>query len=262
MDSDTSAITPQINEKKRRFASTTPEERDKLKEERNAKNTNRATIASVAILREYMSENNMQPLEDIPNADLPKLLERFYCDARTKENERYKTGSFKSLRSNINRYFKEKRGINICADSSFTDANIMFKSVQVKAKKLGKGSRNSTPVIDDCDLVKIGEYFNQDYIKSPDGYRLRETVMFYIIYFFCRRGQENLYEMTKNHFVLRFENGVRFLEQNVDELDKNHRENYDKQANQGKMYERPGKLNLLDLNVIKPVHVPILSTEK
>ena len=73
--------------------------------------------------------------------DIPTLLENFYCDAHTKSNECYGTGSFKSMRSNLNRYFKEKRGINITSDSGFVKANLMFKAVQVQAKKEGKGQR-------------------------------------------------------------------------------------------------------------------------
>ena len=46
--------------------------------------------------------------------------------------------------------------------------------------------------------------------------------------------------MRKHHFVIKFENGTKFVEQNVDELDKNHRENDDSLANQGRMYEKTG----------------------
>ena len=120
-----------------------------------------------------------------------------------------------------------------------------FKSVQVQAKKIGKGSRQSTAVISEEDMLKIGQYFDVDYTKDPNAYRLRECIMFYIIYFFCRRGQENLYDMKKDHFIMKYENGVRFIQQNVDELDKNHRENFDKQPNQGKMFENPGEYFLI-----------------
>ena len=225
-----------VKPKKKRFAST----KEQLKEDRNAKNTNRATILSLAIPKDYIKENDLKPIEEVADLDLPELFENFYCNARTKESELYKTGSFKSLRSNLNRYFKEKRGINICTDAAFTNANIMFKSIQVKAKKSGKGSRHSTPVIDDTDLIRIGNYFDIDYMNTPNAYVLRDTIMFYIIYFFCRQGQENLYTMEKEHFAIKFDNGTRYLIQNVDEQDKNHRENCDKPPNQGRMYEQPG----------------------
>ena len=45
--------------------------------------------------------------------------------------------------------------------------------------------------------------------------------------------------------MLKFENGTSFFEQNTDELDKNHRENDDTLGNQGRMYERQGKILFL-----------------
>ena len=51
--------------------------------------------------------------------------------------------------------------------------------------------------------------------------------------------------MTCNHFSIKFENGTRFLEQNMDEMDKNHRENDDIVPNQGRMYENPGEVFLI-----------------
>ena len=177
----------------------------------------------------------------MPVEQLPKLLEEFYCNACTKNNEYYNTTTMKSLRSNLNRWFKQNRNINIVTNEKFTEANNMFTGMLVKAKKMGKGIRKSTPVILDEDLLKIGKYFDIDYVVNPNPRILVQTMLFYIIYFFCRRGQENLYEMGKNHFKINYSNGIRFIEQNVDELDKNHRQDYDKIANQAKMYETPGE---------------------
>ena len=102
-----------------------------------------------------------------------------------KNNEFYGTGSFKSMRSNVNRYFKESRGITIITDSPYTKANLMFKAMQVQAKKSGKSVRKSTPVITSEDLLKIGNYFDHNYMNLPSPRKLLQTVMFYIIYFFC-----------------------------------------------------------------------------
>ena len=81
-------------------------------------------------------------------------------------------------------------------------ANLVFDSVQVKAKKEGKGVRDSTSVISPEDLRKIGEYFAVDHVTTPQPKHLQECVMFYIMYFFCQRGQENLKDMRVNHFKL------------------------------------------------------------
>ena len=131
------------NPSKAHFGYTTNEDKKKLMEDKNAKNTNRATKSSIQALRDYITEKQLTPLDQTSNEDLLQLIENFYCDAHTKADERYNTGSFKSIRSNINRYFKEKRGVNIITDTAFVKANLMFKAVQVQAKKDGKGKRKS-----------------------------------------------------------------------------------------------------------------------
>ena len=67
---------------------------------------------------------------------------RFYADVHTKDKQLYNTSSMKSMRSNLNRRFKEKCKIDIISDHRFFDANSMFKGMQVKAKKEGKGVWN------------------------------------------------------------------------------------------------------------------------
>ena len=69
---------------------------------------------------------------------------------------------------------------------------------------------------------------------------LQQAVLFQIIYYFARRGRENLYDMRSDHFKVSWENGSRFVEIAVDELDKNHREDNQEDPNPGRMYEQPG----------------------
>ena len=56
-----------------------------------------------------------------------------------KNSELYNTTSMKSIRSNINCWFKEKRKIDIISDACFVQSNSMFKAMQVHAKKEGRG---------------------------------------------------------------------------------------------------------------------------
>ena len=120
----------------------------------------------------------------------------------------------------------------------------MFNGVQVKAKKEGKGVVRSTPHISDTDLIKIGIYFDVDHMKEPKPYILQHTVQFYLMYFFCRRGQENLYDLTKDHFkVITEPDGTQYVIQSIDEKDKNHGVNETQLANQGKMYADESEYN-------------------
>ena len=63
-------------------------------------------------------------------------------------------------------------------------------------------------------------------------------------FFFCRQGQENLYDMTKEHFELCVEpDGTEFVIQKLDEKDKNHGIKDTEIPNQAKMYSAPGTKN-------------------
>ena len=148
----------------------------------------------------------------------------------------------KCIRSNLNGYFKENRGIHVISDPRFVQANQMMKGMTVKAKSEGKGVPKSTVPIDDLDLKKMNDYFNGiDYMNNSSPKVLLQTVLFNIIYYTCRRGIENLERMTKAHYKVIVEHdGTCYLIQNIDELDKNHREDCLQMSKEGKMYANPG----------------------
>ena len=132
------------------------------------------------------------------------------------------------------------------SDERFTRANLVFDGVQVQAKCSGKGTIKSTEHIVDEDMLKIARYFSVDHVTKPEPKILQQIVLFYIMYFFCCRGQENIYDMTKEHFeVVVDPSGVRYVVQKMDELNKNHGVNDTTIANAGKMYEDPGTSNFL-----------------
>ena len=226
------------------FVDTTEEELNELLENRKSKNTNRSTKSALSRFKTFLQVRNLPVMEDLDVKDLPSILSKFYTDVRTKKSgEQYQTGSFKVIRAGLNRYFKVEKNIDIVSDPAFMKANMIFESVQVKAKKSGKGATRSTPQISDTDLIKIGAYFHVDHVTTPNPRILRHTVQFFIMYFFCRRGQENLYEMTKDHFELCVDpSGEEYVIQKLDEKDKNHGINDTEFANQAKMYAAPGAL--------------------
>jgi hypothetical protein len=67
--------------------------------------------------------------------------------------------------------------------------------------------------------------------------------MFELMYYTCRRGRENVHEMTKSTFVLQKDDQRReYVQQRLSELDKNHREDSkpDDCVGEGRMYSKPG----------------------
>ena len=225
------------------FVDTNDDEIEELLLESKAKNTQRSTQAALRKFSKYLIKHELLEEGQLKDEQLPGILTKFYTDVRSSiTGERFKTGSLKVIRAGLNRHFKVTRSIDIVADDQFRRANLVFDGVQVKAKKEGKGVTKSTPHISPEDLAVLGEYFYVDHITRPHPKKLQQAVQFYIMYFFCWRGQENLYDMKKNHFELIVQpDGSKFVRQAIDEKDKNHGVNDTEMANQAKMYEQPGK---------------------
>lgn len=77
--------------------------------------------------------------------------------------------------------------------------------------------------------------FNTD---TPVG--LQNKVIFEIIFYLCRRGQENLREMDQDTFTVKRDgNGRKYIQQKSGEQDKNHRvdDNGDQSTGEGRIYE-------------------------
>ena len=102
--------------------------------------------------------------------------------------------------------------------------------------------KRSYSPITEIDLERIAEYFAHDHMNDVNPKKLQQQVIFNIIYFFCRRGRENLYDMMQNTFTILTEpDGKQIVVQNIDEADKNHGPQDDTPTNEGRMYETGGK---------------------
>ena len=236
--------TPNFNLELERFGNTTDSEKHEILEGRNAKNTNRATKSCITILRDYLSEKQLPAVELLDIDELPDILMDFYTNLRKVDGENYKLQSLKCIRAGINRYMKAEKGIDIISSDKFVKANEMFRGVGKQLRIHGLGSTKSTPVITENDIQKISQYFHHDIMNKPDAKKIQRCVIFNIIYFFCRRGRENLYDMKWNTFQIDFdEDGHRYVYQAIDEHDKNHGIDNPDPANEAKMYENPCKLH-------------------
>lgn len=117
----------------------------------------------------------------------------------------------------------------------------MFTAVSKEIKKAGLGSTKSTPPIEPDDLAKISQFFTHDFMNQPDPKKIQKCLLFNIIYFFCRRGWENLYDFTQDLFAISSDpDGTEFVYQSRDEMDKNHGVEVTEKANDAHMYQQPG----------------------
>ena len=97
-------------------------------------------------------------------------------------------------------------------------------------------------------MIKLysGDTFVFD-IHTPNG--LLNKVWFEILYYLCRRGQENLRTMTKETFQPETDStGNCYIFQKVEEMDKNHRDLNAGAVSQGRMYEQKGTKRFLPYN--------------
>ncbi len=181
--------------------------------------------------------------DDLTDTELPDVIFGFYTSVRREDGEMYKLQSLKCICTSINRYTKEKHNLDIIANTKFIKANEMFCTVIVQTKKEGKAVTICKPVIEDCDMKIIAEYFNKNHEDDPDPQLLQQNVIFNILYFFMRRGHENLPQMQWDWFKISNdpESGLSFVKQIHDELDKNYGPNDTKLTNQGRMYEQKGQ---------------------
>ena len=187
---------------KYQFKDVTNEKKSEIMDGRNRENTQKSTQSAISQLQGYLDRKQLGKLDDIPDAILPDLLLDFYTAVQPRKKENYCVQTLKCIRAALNIHFRGQRNLNIITDTRFVRTNEMFKGVLVEAKKGGFRVKKPTPKIPDEDLFKIGQSFHHDHMNKPDPKLLQRNVLFYIIYFFCRHGRENLYAMTKDTFKI------------------------------------------------------------
>ena len=232
------------NTSKYRFKTRTKDETDNILKGKDKESTQRATQIYLTQFKRFLHTKNLPEVEAIETLDLDQILFEFYSSIQPQKKDDYCVQTLKCIRAGLNRYFKKERGIDIAKDAIFVRANEMLRAVQVDAKKKGLGIKKSYPPISQLDLERIAEYFCHDHVTCPNPRKLQQTMIFYIIYYFCRRGRENLYSMTKDTFKITTDpDGTQYVIQAVDEMDKNHGIADTDKNNEGRMYATEGKNN-------------------
>ena len=226
---------------KRQFKHKSDQEKLKILEEKDKASTQKATAGALRQLKEYLLVNKLPKVDDLTVDHLADILYDFYPAIKPQKGDDYSVQSLKCIRSALARHFRAVRGIDITKDSPFVKCNEMFRAVTVHSKKQGKGVRTPHPPITSIDMERISEYFNHDHITLPDPRHLQKHMLFYIIYYFCRRGWENLYEMQQDTFKIVIEpDGTEYVVQAIDEADKNHGPQDSDPTNKGRMYGNEG----------------------
>ena len=221
-----------------RFASASKEEKENLNDAKDSANTKKAVIHAVKTLRDYcISKNQSAEFEKLSITDLDHLLEGFYIDLRTKEGTLYKASSFTLMRFGVNKHLNKVLKYDIPNDRQFAQSNMMYHSVCTKLKKEGLALKIHKVPISDVDMKQLYTCGIFD-TGTPTG--LLRKVFFEVMFHLCRRGRQNLREMTHDSLkIVRDEDGFEFVCMAKDELTKNHRK-ADDASSQARMYALPG----------------------
>ena len=89
----------------------------------------------------------------------------------------------------------------------------------------------------------LRKYFTQAMAGPPNPKLLQTIVIFYVLYFMCRCGRENLRAITKSTFQIKVDpaDGKKYIFQAIDKTDKNHSYHDTSKSNDGRIYEDPGQ---------------------
>ncbi|XP_041478860.1 uncharacterized protein KIAA1958-like [Lytechinus variegatus] len=226
---------------RRRFADLDSDNYEQLLNNKDSENTHKATKISVSVFKDYLREKNLNTeFEQLDKLDLANILRKFYLEVRKVDGDFYKRASLLAIRQGLNRHLKKPEGqevrvIDITKDVEFSEANIAFKAALVQLKTLGKGDTTHKCPISQEDINQLYKsgVFDEN---TPQG--LQYKVFFELMLFICRRGRENLRELTPDHFEIgQDNNGRRYVYQSRDELTKKTRENNpDSRVDAGRMY--------------------------
>ena len=187
--------------------------------------TQKPTEGVLRQFKEFLHQKELPKTEDIDFECLPEILFAFYPAAKPIKEEFYSVQTLKCMRSGLASHFRKEKGWDIMQDPAFVKANEIFKGISVDSKKHGKGVKQSTKTISDIDLE-----------------HLQQQNIFNIIYFFCHRRRENLYEMKQDTYKIMTEpDGSQHALQFIDKVDKNHGPKDTTQSNEGKMFPTGGR---------------------
>lgn len=220
----------------RRFATVNQDELRRILTEKDAKNTIRATNGAVKVFRSYLKARNLP--EAFEEFDIPQLddaLGKFYVEVRQENSEKYQKSSLYGLRYGINRHLSVRNNFDITKDQAFQVSQKIFSAVTKDLKREGKGAITHYPPIEESDLHKMYEYFDNN-----DRLKLQQKVFVDTMLYFGRRGRENIHELKISDFAATTDSeGQLYVYITRDEQTKNHQN--DPNSAQGRMYARKGK---------------------
>ena len=226
-----------------RFVDLNDKEIDELIENKDSKSTKRAINNAKKLFLEYALTKGKteEDVEKMTAVDLDNLLYGFYPSIRKTDGDHMKLNYLRAIRYGVASYLKTL-GMDIYTPD-FERSKKSFDASSTQLKKQGKGGVDHKLPLSKEDMKKL--YTSKHTFDTSTPIGLQNKVFFEIMLHICRRGRENLRQMTKQTFIVKKDGSAKkYVTQQFDELDKNHRADShpDDTTGEGRMYETGGPL--------------------
>lgn len=221
---------------KRKFA--TDVDLNEVLDNKYSKSTAYADRINEKSFREFTGLNTQKELEELSKPEINELLCKYFTEVRKTDGEKYQKQSLDGIKFSLNRVFTRIFGAGTCditSDKDFAEFRNTYFAYVKGLKSEGKHEVTHFDRIPNDVLRKIITDLRQD---TP--VQLQLLTWIYLMIYFCRRGQENICNMTKETFGIRTnDQNRRYLVQLIDEETKNHKATSEKSIG-GRMYEEIG----------------------
>ena len=209
--------------------------------------TKRSIKQSVNIFREYLCQNGVDPaFENLSTEGLDFQLRNFFAAVRSKDGKILSKSSMNCIKFGLIKYLKAEKDVDISADPEFQKSREVYRAVLVDMEKKGFGRYGGVEhkryhPISPKDLKKL---YNDDLafnISTPTG--LQHKVWFEIVFYLCRRGNENLRAMRRDAFAVATDDtGRKYIYQKTNESYTNQKDaaTTDGTVGEGRIYEITG----------------------
>ena len=241
----TPSTSPTLTRKvRKRFATTTDEEINAIKENRFEENTVKNTTWGLKIFRDWLRENGIDVVfEFLTPCEIDKLLASFYVTVRRVNGEYYSKSAYICIRAAIQRHLQNPPynvTFSILNDANFLHSNQLLKGIFKTLTEKGVSVVKHYKPIEKEDMMKL---ITTGVISTGNPRSLINLVWLLVALQFGKRGRENYRNMTQDTFIRGIDDsGLAYYEYRVCESQKNHSGSNlaSTYMPQGRMYACPG----------------------
>ncbi|XP_030845634.1 uncharacterized protein LOC105442897 [Strongylocentrotus purpuratus] len=126
----------------------------------DSKNTKYAVKYGIKIFEEFLRNVNtdLGDVNRLPNADLDKILQKFYAGCWQKNGDYYSKKSMLTIRFGLQRHFLNTKSVDIIKHEDFANSSRIFKCFSATLKQQGKGFVKHKSPISNGSSYGIMEY--------------------------------------------------------------------------------------------------------